>query len=116
MDITSFMEWFVSQAVSIFTFTYTTLNNITFGGTSLLKVIIFLNVIVPFLYIIITIPMGAGSIAADKAKVISEYNNNVKYANLNERLAMYNDGDRNFHLNEWATTRKKLKKSRLYRE
>ena len=56
MDISNFMSWFVSQVARIFTYTYTTLNNITFAGTSLLKVIIFINVIVPFLYVILTIP------------------------------------------------------------
>lgn len=56
MDISTFMTWFVTQIVRIFTYTYTTLNSITFGGTSLLKVIIFINVIVPFIYLVITIP------------------------------------------------------------
>lgn len=61
MDISNFMSWFLSQLLRIFTFTYNTLNNITFGGTSLLKVIIFINVIVPFLYLVITIPNGASN-------------------------------------------------------
>lgn len=56
MDISYFMTWFVAQVVTIFTWTYTTLNNIEFGGTSLLKVIIFINIIVPFLYVILSIP------------------------------------------------------------
>lgn len=58
MDISNFMSWFIQQVVRIFQYTYTTLNNITFGGTSLLKVIIFINIIIPFLYLVITIPMS----------------------------------------------------------
>lgn len=58
MDISSFMSWFIQQVVRIFTYTYTTLNNITFAGTSLLKVIIFINIIIPFLYLVITIPIS----------------------------------------------------------
>ena len=56
MDITYFMTWFVAQVVTIFTYTYTTLDSIEFAGTSLLKVLIFINVIVPFLYLVLTIP------------------------------------------------------------
>lgn len=56
MDISYFMTWFVAQVVTIFTFCYTTLDSIEFGGTSLLKVIIFINIIVPFLYLVLTIP------------------------------------------------------------
>ena len=61
MDISNFMQWFVGQVITIFTYTYNTLNSITFAGTSLLKVIIFINVIVPFLYVIITIPKNPRS-------------------------------------------------------
>lgn len=56
MDISNFMVWFIQQVIRIFTFVFETLNDIEFGGTSLLKVIIFINVIVPFLYVILTIP------------------------------------------------------------
>lgn len=90
MDITNFMTWFVSQVVRIFTFVFNTLNNITFGGTSLLKVIIFINIIVPFLYIIVTIPIGAGSIGADKVKTtsrkIKERNRIVRQSNMMKYL------------------------------
>lgn len=56
MDIGYFMTWFITQVITIFTYTYTTLNQITFGGTSLLKVILFINVIIPFLLVILSIP------------------------------------------------------------
>lgn len=58
MDISNFMTWFIQQVVRIFQYTYTMLNNITFSGTSLLKVIIFINIIIPFIYLVITIPVS----------------------------------------------------------
>lgn len=61
MDITYFMSWFLNQVLGIFEFAYNTLNNIEFAGTSLLKVLIFLNVIIPFLYLVITIPSEANA-------------------------------------------------------
>lgn len=97
MDISTFMSWFVSQVVNIFTYTFTTLNNITFGGTSLLKIIVFINIIVPFLYIIITIPAGAGSIGADKVKGIktniSKYNYEVIAKNLDRHARANHEKD-----------------------
>lgn len=59
MDISYFMTWFISKVIEIFTYTYETLNDIEFAGTSLLKVIIFINIIIPFLYLVLTIPNGA---------------------------------------------------------
>ena len=55
MDITSFMTWFLNQVVSIFTFTYSTLNNITFMGTSLLKVILTIGILSALLPVILTL-------------------------------------------------------------
>ena len=108
MDISSFMTWFVSQVISIFTYTYTTLNSITFGGTSLLKVIIFINIIVPFLYIILTIPMGSGGIAVDKASKIGEYNRNVFMRNFHERE--YKEGGDPYDLDEYMKYNKRLRR------
>lgn len=61
MDISYFMTWFISKVIEIFTYTYETLNDIEFAGTSLLKVIIFINIIIPFLYLVLTIPNGANT-------------------------------------------------------
>lgn len=36
MDITNFIDWFISQFLSLFTFIFNTLDNITFHGVSLL--------------------------------------------------------------------------------
>lgn len=62
MDISSFMSWFITEVVSIFTYSYNLLNSIQFGGTSLLKVIIFINIIIPFLYLIITVTPTTGQV------------------------------------------------------
>lgn len=68
------------------------------------------------MYIIITIPAGAGTIGADKVKGINTFNKRVNYMNQNLMFASDNDEYRNFHLNEAMDTRRKLKKSKLYRE
>lgn len=36
MNITTFIDWFISQFLTLFTFIFNTLDNITFHGTSLL--------------------------------------------------------------------------------
>lgn len=36
MDITSFIDWFISQFINLFTFIYNTLDNVTFHGVSIL--------------------------------------------------------------------------------
>lgn len=54
-DITSFMTWWLNQVVSIFTFTYSTLNDITFMGTSLFKVILTIGILGALLPVILTL-------------------------------------------------------------
>lgn len=56
MDITNFMTWFLNQVIRIFTYSYNTLDNITFMGTSLLKVsltIVILGTLLPILLTIV---------------------------------------------------------------
>lgn len=88
MDITNFMTWFIEQTLSIFSYTFNTLNSITFGGTSLLKVIIFINVIIPFLYVVLTIPKNGGSAIGDTAKItkdkIKRYNADKVQSNIED--------------------------------
>lgn len=55
MDITNFMTWFINQVVNIFTFAYSTLNDITFMGTSLLKVILTIGILGALLPVILTL-------------------------------------------------------------
>lgn len=56
MDITNFMTWFLNQVIRIFTYSYNTLDRITFMGTSLLKVsltIVILGTLLPVLLTIV---------------------------------------------------------------
>lgn len=55
MDITNFMTWFLSEVVKIFTFVFSTLDNITFMGTSLLNVILTIVILSALLPILLTI-------------------------------------------------------------
>lgn len=55
MDISGFMSWFIGQVVNIFSFSFNLLDSITFGGTSLLKVLLVLSILVPLLAIVLTI-------------------------------------------------------------
>ena len=71
MDISNFMTWFVSQCVRIFSFTYQTLDNIQFAGTSILKVILYILLLGTILPIILTLPsamVSAYSVKENKAR------------------------------------------------
>lgn len=55
MDITNFMQWFINEILSMFTNIYNILNNITFMGTSLLKVILTITILSIILPILLTL-------------------------------------------------------------
>ncbi len=55
MDISNFMSWFITQVVNIFKWFYNLLNSITFGGTSLLKVLVTIVILVPLISVVLTI-------------------------------------------------------------
>lgn len=55
MDISNFMSWFITQVVNIFKWFYNLLNSITFGGTSLLKVLVTIVLLVPLISVVLTI-------------------------------------------------------------
>ena len=54
-DISSFMSWFVSQCVSIFSWFFSTLDSIRFSGTSLLKVIFTILILSSLLPVLLTL-------------------------------------------------------------
>lgn len=59
MDISNFIQWFVTQVVEIFSQLFSILDSITFSGTSLLKVITGILIISTLIPIIMTIaPTG----------------------------------------------------------
>lgn len=64
MDITSFMTWFISQVVSIFSFMFTTLDSITFMGTSLLKVILTILILGSLLSVVLTLSKSVDYVAS----------------------------------------------------
>lgn len=55
MDISNFMSWFITQVVNIFKWFYNLLDSITFGGTSLLKVLVTIVILVPLISVVLTI-------------------------------------------------------------
>lgn len=71
MDISNFMSWFISQVLSIFTKCYTILDNIQFAGTSLLKVIVTILILVPLLGVILTLSQSV-SVVGQKSERIRE--------------------------------------------
>lgn len=69
MDITDFMAWFVSQVVSIFTKMFNILDNITFAGTSLLKVMLTISILSALLPVLLTIVNNPGKLGSKSERV-----------------------------------------------
>lgn len=55
MDISNFMSWFITHVFNIFKWFYNLLDSITFGGTSLLKVLVTIVILVPLISVVLTI-------------------------------------------------------------
>lgn len=67
-DITYFMNWFIDQVVKIFTFTFNTLDSITFWGFSLLDFIIGISVISAMLTVLFTFAPKTSSMITGKER------------------------------------------------
>ena len=80
MEITNFMTWFVSQVVNIFTWCFNLLDSITFGGTSLLKVMITIMILVPLLGVVLTVSRDSFVIGSksERVKEKKERSSNAK--------------------------------------
>lgn len=61
MDITNFMTWFINQIINIFTFIFNLLDSIEFMGTTLLKVILFIQILAIIIKILLTVSKNTGS-------------------------------------------------------
>lgn len=61
MDITNFMTWFIDQFINIISYVFNLLNSIQFMGTSLLKVILFVQILTITIKILLTISQNSGS-------------------------------------------------------
>ncbi len=71
MDITNFMQWFIDQIVNMFTYFFNLLDSITFMGTSLLRVIITISILIPLMSVLLTISKN-GSIRVSKSERVRE--------------------------------------------
>ena len=69
MDITNFMTWFINQVVNIFTWCFNLLDSITFAGTSLLRIIVTIMVLVPLLGVVLTISRDVSVIGSKSEKI-----------------------------------------------
>ncbi len=69
MDISYFMTWFLSQVVSIFSQTFNIMDNIQFMGTSLLKVLLTIMILVPLITVVLTIGQS-GSVLAERSEQV----------------------------------------------
>lgn len=71
MDITNFIQWFISETIKIFSWFFNLLDSITFMGTSLLKVIITIIIISALLGVVLTIGQSV-SVVGHKSEKIKE--------------------------------------------
>lgn len=74
MDISGFMSWFINQVITIFTKSFNILDSIQFAGTSLLKVIITIAILVPLVGVVLTISKNV-SVIGQRSERIKERNN-----------------------------------------
>ena len=71
MDISNFMTWFVSQVVNIFSKVFGILDSITFAGTSLLRVLITITILVPLVGVFLTLSKSV-NVMGQRSERISE--------------------------------------------
>ena len=71
MDITYFFTWFIDQVVNIFTKVYSTLDSITFMGTSLLRVSVTIMILIPLLQVVLTISKNT-SVVGERVEKVKE--------------------------------------------
>lgn len=72
MDITNFMTWFIAQVISMFTWVYTTLDSITFAGTSLLKVTVTITILVPLMGVLLTISRNDFNLLGSRSERVKD--------------------------------------------
>lgn len=80
MDITNFMTWFVSQVVDIFSWFFGILDSITFAGTSMLKVLITVVILVPLVGVFLTLTKNATVVGQKSERVKTNDIKDKKYA------------------------------------
>lgn len=80
-DISGFMVWFINQVVSIFSSCFNLLDSITFAGTSLLKVLITILILIPLLSVVLTLFHNGGSLGyrSGKSDRVKESKSNSRW-------------------------------------
>lgn len=76
MDISNFMTWFIAQCVSIFGSVYSTLDSITFLGTSLLKFSITILILSAVIGVLFTLAQSFVVNSEQSGKVRGVYEKN----------------------------------------
>lgn len=87
-DITSFMTWFISEVVKLFSGFFNILDSITFFGTSLLKLSLTILILSALLPIVLTIANSTSFIASKSEKVfrsIDSYKNSNRKGEKSEK-------------------------------
>lgn len=85
MDITNFIVWFVNQVVNIFTWIFSTLDNIKFLGTSLLGVLTTIMILSVLLPVILTLGQSVNAIGERSDKIDERRERNAKKAQKNNK-------------------------------
>ena len=74
MNITNFITWFINQVIIIFSKVFNLLNSIECLGTSLLKVILFIQILAIIIKLLLTISNNTGSYI-ERADIKNNTNN-----------------------------------------
>lgn len=85
MDITSFMAWFLNQVVSIFSWFFSTLDSITFAGTSLLRVSVTIVILVPLVGVFLTLVKNP-NVTVSRSERVSDNDSKHKAEVTNVRV------------------------------
>lgn len=78
MDISNFISWFISQVINMFSWFFNLLDSITFAGTSLLRFLITITILVPLLGVFLTLSKSTSFIGEKSEKVKERVSNNAK--------------------------------------
>lgn len=69
MDITNFMAWFVNQVINMFSWFFNILDSIQFAGTSVLRVLITIAILVPLVGVFLTLSKNVNVIAQRSERI-----------------------------------------------
>lgn len=70
MDISNFMAWFINQVVNIFSWFFGILDNLQFAGTSVLRVLVTIVILVPLVGVLLTLTRNS-NVTVSKSERVS---------------------------------------------